>query len=235
MGVLDDMNSYFTRDPAARSKLEIALCYPGFHALLVYRGANWLWKRNFKLIARVISHIGRILTGIEIHPGARIGDRFFIDHGMGVVIGETASIGNNVTIYHDVTLGGTSWEKGVRHPQVGDDVIIGAGAQLLGPIHIGAGARIGSNAVVVRDVPAGATMVGVPAREVTEGNKDAAAMAHPAFEAYGTPTSDAADPITKQLDDLRAQVATLSAKVKEFEAGASSTATGWEAKHDTQH
>ena len=157
--IVNDIDSVFSRDPAARSRLEVVLCYPGVHALIIYRLSNWLWRNQFKFLGRFLSSIGRFLTGIEIHPGATIGHRFFIDHGMGVVIGETASIGDDVTIYHDVTLGGTSLSKGIRHPQVGNGVIIGAGAQLLGPIKVGDFARIGSNAVVVKDVDADATMV----------------------------------------------------------------------------
>lgn len=159
----EDLNAIFPRDPAARSKWEVALCYPGFHALLFYRASHWLWRRKLKLLARFTSHMGRFFTGVEIHPAATIGHRLVIDHGMGVVIGETAKIGDDVTIYQHVTLGGVTWEQTVRHPQVGDGVIIGAGAQVLGPVTVGNGARIGANAVVVHDVPEGATMVGIPA------------------------------------------------------------------------
>jgi len=164
----EDIASVFDRDPAARSTWEVVTCYPGFHALVLHRISHWVWGHGFKWLARFMSHLGRWFTGIEIHPGATIGRRFFIDHGMGVVIGETAEIGNDVTLYHGVTLGGTSWNKGKRHPTLKDGVVIGAGAKILGPIVIGEAARIGSNAVVVKDVPAGATAVGIPARVILE-------------------------------------------------------------------
>ncbi len=162
----EDIASVFDRDPAARSVLEILLCYPGLHALWIYRIAHWFWTRHWFLAGRLISHIGRFLTGIEIHPGARIGRRFFIDHGMGVVIGETAEIGDNVTLYHGVTLGGVTWDKVKRHPTLGDNVVIGSGAKVLGPFTVGSGSKIGSNSVVVREVPANATVVGIPGRTV---------------------------------------------------------------------
>ena len=161
-----DIDSMMARDPAARSRLEVVLCYPGFHALLVYRLAHGAWRRGFYLIGRWLSHFGRFLTGIEIHPGAEVGERLFIDHGMAVVIGETAVIGNDVTLYQGVTLGGTSLKGGKRHPTLQDNVIVGAGAQVLGPITVGQGARIGANEVVLKDVVTGATMVGIPARPV---------------------------------------------------------------------
>ena len=162
--IREDIRVVFERDPAARNTLEILTAYPGVHAMVFHRSAHWCWEIGAKWLARMISHIGRWLTGIEIHPGAVIGRRFFIDHGMGVVIGETAVIGDDCTLYHGVTLGGTSWQKGKRHPTLANDVVVGAGAKVLGPIEIGAGARIGSNAVVVRDVPANSTVVGVPGR-----------------------------------------------------------------------
>jgi serine O-acetyltransferase len=183
------------RDPAARSTWEVITCYPGFHAMLVHRLTHKLWANNFNWLARFISHFGRWLTGIEIHPGATIGRRFFIDHGMGVVIGETAHIGDDCTLYHGVTLGGTSWNKGKRHPTLGKGVVIGAGAKILGPIEIGAGAKIGSNAVVVKSVPPGATAIGIPARIVesqeTQGR----------FAAYGV-ARDASDPIAQAIHEL---------------------------------
>jgi serine O-acetyltransferase len=148
-----DINAVFERDPAARSVLEIILFYPGFHALWLHRFAHFLWRNRFLLIARGVSHISRWFTGIEIHPGAKIGPGFFLDHGMGTVIGETAEIGRNVTLYHNVTLGGVSWKKLKRHPTLEDHVVVGAGAQILGPIRIGTHSRIGTNSVVVRDVP----------------------------------------------------------------------------------
>ena len=164
----EDIASVFERDPAARSTWEVVTCYPGFHALVLHRISHWVWGHGWKWLGRFMSHMGRWLTGIEIHPGATIGRRFFIDHGMGVVIGETAHIGNDVTLYHGVTLGGTSWSKGKRHPTLEDGVVIGAGAKVLGPIVVGKDARIGSNAVVVKDIPAGATAVGIPARIILE-------------------------------------------------------------------
>jgi serine O-acetyltransferase len=160
----EDIAVVFDRDPAARSTFEVVTTYPGFHAMVIHRLAHRLWCMQWKWLARFISHLGRWLTGIEIHPGAIIGRRVFIDHGMGVVVGETAEIGDDCTLYHGVTLGGTSWNKGKRHPTLMPGVVVGAGAKILGPITIGANARVGSNAVVVKDVPDNATAVGIPAR-----------------------------------------------------------------------
>ncbi len=159
-----DMQAVFDRDPAARSTLEVLLTYPGLHAIWLHRLAHWLWRRNLKLLGRIVSQGNRFLTGIEIHPGAVIGPGFFIDHGMGVVIGETAEVGAHVTLYHGVTLGGVSWQKGKRHPTVGDSVVIGAGAKVLGPITVGDHSRIGANSVVVKDTPPESVVVGVPGR-----------------------------------------------------------------------
>jgi serine O-acetyltransferase len=226
--IMQDIDSVFGRDPAARSRVEVLLCYPGVHALLFHRAAHWLWKRNFKLLGRFISATSRFLTGIEIHPGATIGERFFIDHGMGVVIGETARIGNDVTMYHGVTLGGTSLQQGIRHPQVGNNVIIGAGAQLLGPIYVGNDARIGSNAVVVKDVDAGATMVGIPARPVVEKNEQQAT----GFDAYAAKAEED-DPLQELLEMLQGELTTLQKRVHELESGDSDlagSAKKWEAK-----
>ena len=164
----EDIDAVFTRDPAARNSLEVILTYPGIHALVLHRGAHCLWNNEQKLAARVISYGSRIMTGIEIHPAAKIGRRFFIDHGVGVVIGETAEIGNDVTLYHGVTLGGVSWNNGKRHPTLEDGVTVGAGAKVLGPFTVGKNAKIGSNAVVVKPVPAGATMVGSAARMISD-------------------------------------------------------------------
>lgn len=162
----DDIRAVFDRDPAARSIPEVLFCYPGLHAIWFHRISHCFWTRNFFFLGRLISHVGRFCTGIEIHPGARIGKGFFIDHGMGVVIGETAEIGDNVTLYHGVTLGGVSWEKTKRHPTIGDNVVIGSGAKVLGPFTVGKGSKIGSNSVVVREVPPNSTVVGIPGRVV---------------------------------------------------------------------
>lgn len=200
----EDIQSVFDRDPAARNTLEVLTTYPGVHALLFHRISHWLWNLGLKWLARMVSHLGRWLTGIEIHPGAVIGRRFFIDHGMGVVIGETAVIGDDCTLYHGVTLGGTSWEKGKRHPTLSNNVVVGAGAKVLGPILVGEGARIGSNSVVVKDVPAGATVVGVPGKlitprkEETAGHREAIAKKI-GFDAYGA-TKDATDPVAHAIN-----------------------------------
>jgi serine O-acetyltransferase len=162
----EDINAVFDRDPAARSSLEVFFCYPGLHAVWFHRVSHWLWIHEYFFIARFLSHLGRFFTGIEIHPGATIGRKFFIDHGMGVVIGETAEIGENVTLYHGVTLGGVSWEKVKRHPTLEDNVVIGSGAKVLGPFTVGKGSKIGSNSVVVKEVPPNATVVGIPGRVV---------------------------------------------------------------------
>jgi serine O-acetyltransferase len=164
--IREDIQCVFDRDPAARSVLEVLLLYPGLHAVWGHRLAHWLWRRNLKLIARAVSQLLRGLTGIEIHPGARIGSKLFIDHGMGVVIGETAEVGNYVTLYHGVTLGGTTLSKGKRHPTLADNVVIGAGAKILGAILVGANSRIGANAVVVKPVPPNSVVVGVPGQVV---------------------------------------------------------------------
>ena len=168
----EDIDAVFNRDPAARNSLEVILTYPGIHALVLHRGAHYLWNHEHKLAARVISYGSRIVTGIEIHPAAKIGKRFFIDHGVGVVIGETAEIGNDVTLYHGVTLGGVSWNNGKRHPTLEDGVTVGAGAKVLGPFTVGKNAKIGSNAVVVKPVPAGATMVGSAARMISDNHDE---------------------------------------------------------------
>lgn len=209
--MLEEIDAVFARDPAARSRLEVFLCYPGFHAIMLHRLAHKVWKADFKLLARWISVLGRFFSGIEIHPGAKIGKRFFIDHGMGVVIGETATVGDDVTIYHGVTLGGTSLEKGIRHPQVGNNVIIGAGAKLLGPITVGDWARVGSNAVVVKNVESKSTVVGVPAHKVL----DATTVTGSAFQAYATPSDD--DPMLQTLEQMKAQIEKLEARLQKQE------------------
>jgi serine O-acetyltransferase len=208
----DDIRSIKERDPAARSTLEVLLAYPGLHALIGYRIANWLWRNGFFLLGRLVSNLALLLTGIEIHPGARIGARLFIDHGSGVVIGETAEIGNDVTLYQGVTLGGLKLHHGKRHPTLEDGVIVGAGARVLGPITVGAGARIGANAVVLAEVPKGMTMVGIPARPVMRRAKEGQ------FQAYGL-DADLPDPVLRAIDDLRNEVARLNTRIEELEAG----------------
>ena len=199
----EDIAVVFERDPAARTHWEVITTYPGVHALIIHRLSHWLWNLRLRWLARFSSHIGRFLTGIEIHPGATIGRRVFIDHGMGVVVGETAVIGDDCTLYHGVTLGGTSWKKGKRHPTLENGVVIGAGAKVLGPIIIGAEAKIGSNAVVVKDVPAGATAVGIPARildqEKAEQRDDMAQKM--GFSAYAV-SDNMNDPMTKAIHAL---------------------------------
>ena len=172
------INSIFDRDPAARSVAEILLCYPGLHAIWMYRISHWFWTRRFYLIGRWISHLARWLTGIEIHPGAQIGAGFFIDHGMGVVIGETSEVGDFVTLYHGVTLGGVSWRKEKRHPTVGNHVVVGVGAKILGPITVGDHSRIGANSVVVKDVPPNSVVVGVPGRVTSQDGKKVQEAGH---------------------------------------------------------
>jgi len=174
----EDIQTVFAKDPAARSTLEVLTCYPGLHALWLHRLAHLLWQHRLRLLARFLSHLGRFFTGIEIHPGATIGRRFFIDHGAGVVIGETSEIGDDVLIYQGVVLGGTTTEKRKRHPTLGNNVVIGAGAIALGPITIGDNARIGSGSVVVKSVPAGVTVVGVPGRSVEDRHKPIPELDH---------------------------------------------------------
>ena len=203
----EDLANVLERDPAARSRWEVLTCYPGMHALWLHRIAHAAWRRGFRWAGRFTSHVGRMLTGIEIHPGATIGRRVFIDHGMGVVIGETAEVGDDCTIYQGVTLGGTSLYRGTkRHPTLGRGVVIGAGAKVLGGFEVGAGAKVGSNAVVVKPVPAGATAVGNPARIIEPGGDDAARAREAkaeqmGFTAYGV-TRDMDDPVSKALHGL---------------------------------
>ncbi len=217
----DEIDATLARDPAARSRLEVVLCYPGFQALLFHRLGHWLWVRRWYLAGRFVAHLGRILTAIDIHPGATIGKRVFIDHGIGVVVGETAEIGDDCTLYQGVTLGGTrpSVEQAgqKRHPTLGNGVIVSSGAQVLGPFKVGDGARIGAAAVVLREVPEGATMVGNPARQVAR--RTAPGEARPAFEPYGV-TGDIPDPIARALNALLDEVQSLRARVVELERGA---------------
>ena len=219
--IREDVRCVFDRDPAARSVWEVLTCYPGFHALQLHRLAHALWDLRLRWLARFLSHVARFLTGIEIHPGAVIGRRVFIDHGMGVVIGETAEIGDDCTLYHGVTLGGVSWNKGKRHPTLGKGVVVGAGAKILGPFVVGDGAKVGSNSVVVKAVPAGATVVGIPARTVENASRgDAARMA---FDAYAV-SADLDDPLAKVLlalgtrtDDLDTRLAEIFARLAALE------------------
>ncbi|MFO1323334.1 MAG: serine O-acetyltransferase [Burkholderiales bacterium] len=200
----EDIAVVFERDPAAKSRFEVLTCYPGLHALVCHRlVTNPLWRHGFRWLARWLAHLSRWLTGIEIHPGATIGRRVFIDHGMGVVIGETAEIGDDCTLYHGVTLGGTSWNKGKRHPTLARNVVVGAGAKILGPILMGDGAKIGSNAVVVRDVPPGATAVGIPARIVTADDRERreTQASKLGFSAYAI-AADMNDPMVQAIHQL---------------------------------
>jgi serine O-acetyltransferase len=217
--IREDIACVFDRDPAARSAWEVITCYPGFHALLIHRVAHLLWRAGLRWLARLVSHFSRWITGIEIHPGATIGRRVFIDHGMGVVIGETAEIGDDTTLYHGVTLGGTSWNKGKRHPTLGRSVVVGAGAKLLGPIVVGDGAKVGSNAVVVKDVPPGATAVGIPAK-IIEDRHEQAREAHAArlgFSAYGLTSGDD-DPVAQAIRGLTDHTAELERRLAEVAA-----------------
>ena len=215
----EDIQSVFERDPAARNTFEILTAYPGIHAIIFHRLSHWLWNQGLKWLARMLSNLARWFTGIEIHPGAVIGRRFFIDHGMGVVIGETAVIGDDCTLYHGVTLGGTSWEKGKRHPTLANNVVVGAGAKVLGPITIGEGARIGSNSVVVKDVPKGATVVGVPGKLITpkpreeEGGHREAIAKKIGFDAYGA-TKDAADPVAHAINCMLDHMHVMDSKMQ---------------------
>jgi serine O-acetyltransferase len=214
----EEVDTILEHDPAARSALEVVLCYPGFHALLFYRPAHWLWVRGWLVLARFITSAGRIATGIEIHPGATIGRRLFIDHGMGVVIGETAEIGDDVTLYQGVTLGGTKLNRGKRHPTLEDGVIVGAGAKVLGGFTVGKGARIGPNAIVRAEVPAGARVVTPRSTVITREQKDAKQeVLSQEFVPYGTPGDDIPDPVARVLNGLLDEVKVLRARVDELE------------------
>ena len=217
-----EIEATIARDPAARSGLEVVLLYPGFQAVAAHRVAHFFWDRGWRLIGRGVSQLARWLTGIEIHPGAKIGRRFFIDHGMGVVIGETSEIGDDVTLYHGVTLGGVapsvdseSQRDQKRHPTLEDGVIVGSGAQVLGPITVGRDARVGANAVATKDVPQGVTVVGIPAKVVTGRSQSAAS---PRFVAYGTPTGDIPDPVVRAIDGLLDEVQSLRARLNALES-----------------
>jgi serine O-acetyltransferase len=214
-----DLDGIMARDPAARSRLEVVLAYPGFHATLIHRASNFFWRQGFHTFARVVSQLGRWLTGIEIHPGAKIGTGLFIDHGMGVVIGETAEIGNDVTLYHGVTLGGVAPSVNSaaqvnrkRHPTLKDRVIVGAGAQILGPITVNEDAKVGANAVVVSDVPAGVLVVGIPAK--IAGGRPASTE----FAAYGLPNGGLPDPVTRAIEGLMEQISRLQGRIVALES-----------------
>jgi len=211
--------SIFARDPAARSRFEILTLYPGVHAVALHRVAHWLWGAKWRWLARVVAHVARLGTGIEIHPGARLGRRLFIDHGFGVVIGETAEVGDDCTLYQGVTLGGTSWHPEKRHPTLGREVVVGAGAKVLGPIYVGDGARIGSNSVVVKDVPAGATVVGIPGHVVAKGEERArlhAAIAQKSgFEAYGQ-GAQMPDPVAQVMDKVLDHLQVVDRRIEQL-------------------
>lgn len=227
--IKEDVACVFDRDPAARNLFDVLTCYSGVHAMLFHRVNHWLWSHGLRWFPRFLGNIARFLTGIEIHPGAKIGSRFFVDHGTGVVIGETAEIGDDVTLYQGVTLGGRTLDEGKRHPTLGNNVVVGAGAKILGPFLVGEDARIGSNAVVLEAVPAGATVVGVPGHIVRcrddnanclemVKNEQKAAVAKPIFDAYGVSADEAADETALSLSDLRKEMEALKAEVAELKA-----------------
>ncbi len=221
----EDISTVFARDPAARSLLEVISCYPGLHALWLHRLAHFLWQRKLHLLSRFISHINRFLTGVEIHPGAKIGRRFFLDHGMGVVIGETAEIGDDVLMYQGVVLGGTSLEKRKRHPTIEKNVVIGAAAILLGPITVGEGARIGANSVVVKSVPPGTTVVGVLGRAVEEERPLIVDLEHGKLP----------DPIEEIIKQVLERQSKLEERLRELEALLRVAATSSESKEEGKH
>jgi serine O-acetyltransferase len=202
----EDISTVFAKDPAARSKLEVLLCYPGLQALAFHRIASFLWRHKFRFLARFTSHISRFLTGIEIHPGAKIGKRFFIDHGMGVLIGETAETGDDVLMYQGVVLGGTSLEKNKRHPTIGNNVVLGTAAILLGPIIVGDGARVGANSVVIHSVPPDTTVVGIPGRAVRDKHEPLSALKHADLP---DPVSDAIRLVLQEQEQLIKRIKVL--------------------------
>lgn len=220
--ISDEIDAVFARDPAANSRFEVLICYPGLHAIILHRLAHNLYGRGWKLLARWISQVSRFITGIEIHPGATIGKRLFIDHGMGVVIGETAEIGDDVTLYQGVTLGGVSISSGKRHPTLGNGVIVGANAAVLGPFTVGDHARVGSNAVVLKAVPAGQTVVGVPAH-ATE--PVTVVSARDCFDAYGTAPGIEGDPVLRAIECLNDRVNDLEAQLARSQPVSQATVT----------
>lgn len=221
-----DIQAVKERDPACRSTLEVLTCYPGFHVLSFYRPAHWLWTHNAKLLARWLSHLGRFFTGIEIHPGATIGPGFFIDHGMGVVIGETAEIGENVTMYHGVTLGGTSWRKEKRHPTIGNNVVIGAGAKVLGPFKVGDNSKIGSGSVVVNEVPPDSVVVGVPGRVTYRDGKKIGGEIDLNHGELPDPVAKAIECILDRMHHLEHEIHDLRGKLPEQDSKAEATTAG---------
>lgn len=206
-----DIQAVFERDPAARHLLEVLLCYPGLHAVVMHRFAHVLWRWRLRWLARFLAHITRFLTGVEIHPAAKIGPGFFIDHGMGVVIGETTEIGENVTMYQGAVLGGSGKEKGKRHPTVGDNVVIAAGAKVLGSFTVGENARIGAGAVVLQEVPPNSTVVGVPGRVVRENGKR--------VDVINLDHADLPDPLERTLRAMASRIEDLEAKIRRLESG----------------
>ncbi|MGQ8365174.1 serine O-acetyltransferase [Glaciecola sp. 1036] len=218
--IKEDINSVFHRDPAAKNSFEVLFNYPGLHAIWIHRLSHKLWNLKLGWLARVLSTFSRFLTGIEIHPGAKLGRRVFIDHGMGVVIGETAVVGDDVTLYHSVTLGGTSWSKGKRHPTLGANVVVGAGAKILGPILIGENARVGSNSVVVKDVPENATCVGIPGRIIQPANKHKTSQRQAIAKKYGfdayAVAEDNPDPVANAMGIMLEHVHLMDKKVAEM-------------------
>lgn len=237
--VRQEISAIMERDPAARSGWEVVLCYSGFHSIVMHRAAHKAWNGGWHVLARAVSQFNRFVTGIEIHPAARIGDRFFIDHGMGVVIGETAEIGDGVTLYQDVTLGGVApsvdshlQRNQKRHPTLQDGVIVGSGAQVLGPITVGAEARIGANTVVTKDVPAATTMAGNPARVIQSRRKTES----DGFAPYGTPLGDLPDPVARAIEGLMDRVSILQARIEQLEREAKekdASCTGFEGVEET--
>ena len=217
--IKEDVNCIFERDPAVRNVFDTLTCYPGVHAILLHRVNHKLWNLKFKWLARFLSYFARWLTGIEIHPGAKIGRRFFVDHGMGVVIGETAEVGDDVTLYQGVTLGGTSSNKGKRHPTLESNVVVGAGAKILGPFVVGEGARVGSNAVVLREVPAGATVVGIPGKVVKKREPVSAQRQQTAsklgFDAYGL-AGDMPDPVARAVDTMLDHIHEMDTRIDQL-------------------
>ncbi|MDD5276371.1 MAG: serine O-acetyltransferase [Methylovulum sp.] len=214
----EDIACVFERDPAAQSVFEVITTYPGVHAVMIHRLSHYCWQHGLNWLARFIAHLGRWLTGVEIHPGAQIGRRFFIDHGMGVVIGETAVIGDDCTLYHGVTLGGTTWKKGKRHPTLHNGVVVGAGAKILGPIDIGAGARVGSNSVVLKPVPAGATVVGIPGHVIDSKVKKSTVVLDDVaskmdFDPYGL-SADMPDPVAYAINRMLDHINSLDKQVE---------------------